>query len=541
MKTKKLIAASALALSMTFAPAVSMLNAIPVMAQEINASHTITINNATEGASYTAYQIFTGTTLPTGIDNNLADIEWGNGISEDGKTALYTKYGLTGDDQSAQKVADKLTNEADAREFASFVNQYLTNGVSSSAVSEGSTSTMITVTGDGYYLIKDATGSTANPTESILKVVNNVTVTPKTTDVPEYEKKVQENVKEVTGKPEVIPASENNPEKMNDVADYNIGDSVPFELAAVAPKDDEISSYNEYKFVFHDKMDDGLTLKEDTIEVYVGSTKLESDQYSLNTKPDDKDTFDVEVKIKGGGISDRAGQTIRVKFSATLNSNAKLDKDGNENSFKLEYSNNPTTGGTGTTEPDEVVVFTYHMDLNKVDGTNTSQALSGAEFVLYRMKDETTKEYLTATKVTEGSNVGSYTVKGWTTTEADATPLTATTDGGNKFTINGLDDGTYLLKETKVPAGYQTPSTDFVLKLVATTTNDQNYAGNPGSAITDIKINEETGTSANIVNTKGHELPETGGMGTTMLYGVGGLLVAGAAVVFITNKRTSKN
>lgn len=536
MKTKKLIAASALALSMTFTPAISMLNAMPVMAQETNATHTITINNATEGASYTAYQIFTGTTLPTGSDKNLADIEWGNGISEEGKTKLYTKYGLTGDDQSAQKVAEKLTNEAEAREFATTVNNYLQNGTESTT---SDSITTINVSGDGYYLIKDAKGSTANPTESILKVVNDVTVTPKTTDVPEYEKKVQENIKTVTGNPDIITG-----EKMNDVADYNIGDDVPFELAATAPSESDLTSYNEYKFVFHDKMDAGLALNPNSIQVYVGNSTTpltQGSDYTLQTSPTDGDTFDVEVKIKGDGITGRAGEKIRVTFTATLNSNAQLDQVGNENSFKLEYSNNPTTGGTGTTEPDEVVVFTYHMDLNKVDGADKSTALSGAEFVLYRMKDKTTKEYLTATRVTEGSNVGSYTVKGWTTTEADATPLTATTDGGNKFTINGLDDGTYKLKETKVPAGYQTPSTDFELILAATTTNDQNYAGNPDSAITDIKLNGGSGTSANIENTKGHELPETGGMGTTMLYGVGGLLVAGAAVVFITNKRTSKN
>ncbi len=559
MKTKKLIAASALALSMTFAPAVSMLNALPVLAEEANATHTITINNATEGATYTAYQIFTGTTLPategendqTVIYQNLADIQWGTGITEDGKTELYSKYNLTGDEQSAQKVAEQLTNEAKAREFASLVNQYLTNGASSSPVSEGSTSTTITVSGDGYYLIKDATGSTANPTESILKVVNDVTVTPKTTDVPQYEKKVQENVKEVTGNPEVVPVTDNNSEKMNDVADYNIGDLVPFELAAVAPTAEEISSYNEYKFVFHDKMDAGLTLKQDTIKVYVGNstTPLTKDvDYTLTTPTTpataltDGDTFDVEVKIKGKDsqnkdITGRAGEKIRVTFTATLNSNAKLDKEGNENSFILEYSNNPTTGGTGKTEPDEVVVFTYHMDLNKVDGADKSTALSGAEFKLYRMNG-TEKEYL---KANRNGTSGVYTVTGWTATEGEATVLKATQTDGNIFTINGLDDGTYLLKETKAPAGYQTPSTDFELILAATTTNDQNYAGDPDSAITDIKLNGVSGTSANIENTKGHELPETGGMGTTMLYGVGGLLVAGAAVVFITNKRTSKN
>lgn len=530
MKTNKLLAAGALALSMAMSPVASVFTAMPltVLADQ-NTTHTITIENATDGARYTAYQIFTGTTLESGTGKNLADIKWGNGITDEGKTAAYTKYELQGDNQTAANVAKKLVEDTDARAFATLINDYLQNGTDSTVAPDGTVK--INVTGDGYYLIKDKNPEeAANPTESILKVVNDVTVNPKTTDVPTHEKKVQENVKNVSDRPTLIEG-----DKMNDVADYNIGDSIPFELAAQAPAADKIESYTEYKFVFHDKMDAGLTLEEGSIRVFADDTEITTEVTTI-TSTTDGDTFDVEVKIKGKNV-DHAGKKLRVTFNATLNKNAKLDEGGNENQFKLEYSNNPTTNGTGTTLPDEVVVFTYHMDLTKVDKDNTDTKLKGAQFMLYKGTGDN-KEYLKAEKTEDNT---AWVVTGWTKVEEEGTTLTSTGDNGAKFTIKGLDDGTYYLKETKAPAGYNTPTEDFKLVLTATTVNNQGYLGNPADAIGDIKLNETKGTSANIENTKGHSLPETGGMGTTMIYGAGALMAVGAAVVYVTNKRTRKN
>lgn len=535
MKTNKLLAAGALALSMAMTPAASLLNAMPmtVMAAE-DTDHTITINTDVANATYSAYQIFKGSTLPSGQDTNLANVTWGNGISEAGKTAVYAKYEV----ETAQEMAEKLTTQAEARAFATFINQYLQNPVNSTTT-DGKP--VISVKGDGYYLIKDVANSTQAPTESILKVVNDVHVNPKTTDVPDTEKKVVENNKTVTGNPAVVPFETGH--KINDVADYNIGDTVPFILAAKTPASTDIASYTNYVFTFHDKMDDGLTLKADSIVVKAGEeTLVAGTDYTLNTSPEDNDTFDLVLNIKKDGtdVTKLIDKTITVSFNATLNKNAKLDTVGNQNGFILEYSNNPTTGGTGRTKEDKVVVFTYHLDLDKVDNKESSTKLTGAEFILSRESGENI-EYLVAEKITTGEKTGQYTVKSWTKAKNQATTLSAKTEGSSEFVINGLDHGTYKLTETKAPDGYQLPSIPFTITLTAATTNDQGYNGTPSTAIGDIKVNDTVGNAANIENTKGHPLPETGGMGTTMIYGVGAVMVAGAAVFYVTNKRTRKD
>ena len=535
MKTNKLLAAGALALSMAMTPVASLLNAMPmtVMAAE-DTTHTITINTNVENATYSAYQIFKGSTLPSGEDTNLANIDWGNGITDSGKTAVYTQYNVT----TAQEMAEKLTNQAEARAFATFINQYLQNPVNSTTT-DGKP--VISVEGDGYYLIKDAANSTQAPTESILKVVNNVNVNPKTTDVPDTEKKVVENNKTVTGDPSVVPSETGH--KINDVADYNIGDTVPFILAAKTPASTDIASYTNYVFTFHDKMDAGLTLDADSIVVKAGDdTLVAGTDYTLNTNPNDNDTFDLVLNIKkdGADVNKLIDKTITVAFNATLNEKANLDKVGNQNGFILEYSNNPTTGGTGKTTEDKVVVFTYHLDLDKVDNNVSSTKLTGAKFILSRGSGENT-EYLVADKISTGEKAGQYTVKSWTKVQNQATTLSAKTEDSSEFVINGLDDGTYQLTETKAPDGYQLPTNPFTITLTAATTNNQGYNGTPSTAIGDIKVNNSVGNAANIENTKGHSLPITGGMGTTMIYGVGAVMVAGAAVFYVTNKRTRKD
>ena len=447
MKTNKLLAAGALALSMAMTPVASLLNAMPmtVMAAE-NTTHTITIDTNVENATYSAYQIFKGSTLPGGKDTNLANVTWGNGISEAGKTAVYAKYEV----ETAQEMANKLTSQAEARAFAAFINQYLQNPVDSTTSTTTDGKPVISVTGDGYYLIKDAANSSQAPTESILKVVNDVSVKPKTTNIPDTEKKVVENNKAVTGNPSVVPSETGH--KINDVADYNIGDTVPFILAAKTPASTDIASYTNYVFTFHDKMDAGLTLDANSIVVKVGDDTLTAGtDYTLITNPNDNDTFDLVLNIKKDGtdVTRLIDKTITVSFNATLNENAKLDKVGNQNGFILEYSNNPTTGGTGRTEEDKVVVFTYHLDLDKVDNKESSTKLTGAEFILSRGSGENT-EYLIADKITTGEKAGQYTVQSWTKAKNQATTLSAKTENSSEFVINGLDDGTYQIGRAHV-------------------------------------------------------------------------------------------
>lgn len=548
MKTNKLLAAGALALSMAMTPVASLFNAMPIAAEATTTTHTLTINNFAVGDEYTIYQIFTGKNNTANNGKTLTDVKWGNGLTDAGKKKIGGVQ-ADGEVPSAETAASYLEGltAAQVRELASGLTASdLTNGTEKTAAS-------ITLQFDnlvsGYYLVV-YTGANSKPSESILKVVNTTTVNAKTTTVPDYEKKVTENVKDVKEEPGVVPSVSGD--RINDVADYNIGDEVPFTLAAVVPAN--LENYDNYKFTFQDTMDQGLTLVPGSVKVSVvtenettviegkdGESVKNADYVTIGEVDTAKNSFDVVVEViktteNGRKQNVKSGTKIIVEFKATLNSNAQIatpdNELGNENKFTLKYTNNPVTGGEGTTTTDEVVVFTYTLDVDKTTD-NGQTPLTGAKFILSRGTGDN-KQYL---KVT--GSAGVYTVNEWTTDESQATELEGNASANYK--ISGLDAGTYYLKETVVPDGYNTPAGEFEVILSATTENNQLYEGTPSDAVSAISTTLKDKDNNDIVNTKGPQLPETGGMGTTMIYGVGAVMVAGAAVFYVTNKRTRKD
>ena len=580
-KTSKFLLAAAMAMSTVSTPLAVMMANTPVFAVDTpnaddpdKARHTITISTDVTDAKYVAYQIFKGSAIDS--EKVLANVEWGSNVDtnkEEFQTKLkslsFMKGKVTEDqDITAQNVANELTSEAHAKEFAVMINEFLMGNGSASTYDSENKAAKISVTGDGYYLIKDGdTNLPAEqlPTRFILKVVNDTNASPKTSGVPTAEKKVKENAKNVSEAPEILVSADN---KLNDVADYNIGDLVPFELGAVVP---DTTEFTEYTMTFHDNYDKGFTVDSGDIKVYsiapnsedTTGTEVRDDLVSITpyTATNDKNAgFDVVVKVKTknedgtSALNFENGTKLIVRFSATLNENANLDKAGNENHFILEYSNNPSTNGTGKIQEDEVVVFTYTMQFNKV-GTSTNQdkpALTGAEFKLFREVGEGANKSRKYLKATRNNTDGTYKVTGWADTDgADGVAiLKATSETGNTFVIHGLDDGAYKLEEIKAPEGYNLPTAPIDIFLRTYTKNNQSYEGNPSQAIGAIKVlgtdatiaeNENTDTSStNIENTKGTTLPETGGMGTTMFYAAGAVMVGGAAVLLVTNKRMKK-
>ena len=212
---------------------------------------------------------------------------------------------------------------------------------------------------------------------------------------------------------------------------------------------------------------------------------------------------------------------ITVEYTATLNNNAVLGSAGNPNEVYLEYSNNPNKSEegdneTGTTPKDVVIVFTYKTIVNKVD--EKGDALTGAEFTLEKYNKKTDKwEAITVVK----------------------------NDEGTTFTFSGLDDGNYRLTETKTPAGYNT------IKPIEFTITAEHDVLSDNPALTSLNGNVTTGEitftsnvtdgslSTDVVNKAGSTLPETGGMGTTIFYILGGLLVLFAVVFLVAKKRMS--
>ncbi len=500
MKHIRKLASLLLALVMVFALATT------AFAEETTpTTYSITINNSAEGHTYEAYQIFTGELS----DTTLSNIVWGSGISEAGQTALG----------GAAAKAETLKTEADAKAFAKEVAPYLTTAAgSANTVTDGKY--VISGLAAGYYLVKDQddslTGDNDSYTEYIVKVVSNATATPKS-DVPTVQKKVKD----------INNSTDDAMTDWQDSADHDIGDSVPFQLKATLANN--VSSYTTYKVVFHDTQSKGLTYNNDA-KVYIDGTETDGFTVTATVNADGTTTLTVscdDVKTLGAGNR----SVITVEYTATLNTNAVLGSAGNPNEVYLEYSNNPNksesgNNETGNTPEDVVIVFTYKTIISKITknpdykpevaGSKAYIPLTGAEFTLEKYNKET-NEWKAITVVKN--------------------------DEGTTFTFTGLDDGNYRLAETKTPAGYNSIDP---IEFTVTAEHDV-LSANP--TLTSLSGNATTGEltftsnttegslSADVVNNAGSTLPETGGIGTTIFYVLGSILVLAAVVLLVTKKR----
>lgn len=473
----------------------SVIMAVVMAVPAFAAEETYTITAPDNGHTYEVYQIFTGS-YAEGI---LSNVKWGqNGTGTEGEAVsseIITELtGTTGSDTAKLAVISKYVN-LESNEFGT--------------VAAGGT---LNVPG-GYYLIKDVDGALEGKedayTHFIVEVAGNVTITPKA-DVPEFEKKV-EDTNDTTG----VTSD------WQDSADYDIGDKVPFQLKGTVA--DNYDDYKVYQFIFHDQESDGLTFDESSVKVYVDGNEITTG-FRVESPAVDGDTFDVIFDDLKAISSVHNGSVITVEYESTLNENAVIGSAGNPNTANLEFSNNPNDeqgGETGETPDDTVIVFTFKTIINKVDGEN--KPLTGAEFTLEKkIKDDTAEGGFRWEAVQVVKN-----------------------DAGTAFTFSGLDDGDYRLTETVTPAGYNTiDPIEFTI-----TAEHEVLSDNP--ALTSLNGNAATGEitftssipdgslSADIVNQSGATLPETGGIGTTIFYLVGGLLVVGAGILLITRKRMS--
>ena len=459
-------------------------------ATDADGNYTITMPSQTDH-TYEVYQIFVGTLNDDGTV--LSDVKWGkNGTGTEGAevadTVLnaLTNIGENATDTQKLAVIEQYVN-LESMPFAGPVDQ--ASQVKAPA---------------GYYLVKDTddsqTGKNQNYTKYIVAVANDLALTAKATTTPTPNKEIMD-INDTTETP--ATGTTGNGTWGTD-ADWDMGDQIPFRLSATLPA--SISEYNTYKLTFHDSMDTGLTLKSDSFVVKKNGTAISANAYTIVTSGlTDGDTFEVRfADVKAAPVNAVANDVITVEYTAALNENAVLGADGNWNRMTLEFSNNPNTDGegdTGTSEEFSVVAFTFQTVVNKVD--NNNQPLTGAEFTLQKhMKD--------GTKVT----VGHQTVN----------------KAGTTFTWKGLDDGTYTLSETKVPNGYNKMKD--VTFTITTVHGDKVLTSINGNAVDGVitltpENDKNTGLTTTVVNKQGSNLPETGGMGTTVLY------VAGAAIVLI--------
>lgn len=546
MKHVKRLASLLLALTLVFALAATA------------GAATVTVPTAgiLKDHTFTAYQVFSGRE-EGGI---LSDIQWGSEINSVAFLAALkadTTYGnLFEDCTDAASVASVLTNHNTETALANAVAKlaYDNKSDSGTGLTAGENSL-----NDGYYLVVDTTenvGEGGAYNTALLQVVGNINITAKT-DAPTVEKKVLEDDK--------YNQDGGYGTGYNDVADYCMGEAVPFHLIGTVP---DMSRYDTYKYIFHDTLSAGLTLNEGSIKVYAASDKAGTDKAEITgwTKAVNGQAFTVSFADLKTVTGVSQGKYIIVEYTATLNQSAEVGLPGNPNTVKLEYSNKPDQSGsgntdnTGNTPEDKVIVFTYKLDTTKISGTEYTKAPEGTDNTLkdqdgYLLDDEGKKvplklqgaEFKLHNADNKWAIVDSNSkVTGWADTEEGGSTLTS--DANGLFKVIGLDDGTYYLKETKAPDGYNLLSAEVTVVITATTANGQTWTdGDATKALTNLAVTADgtagTGDTSTgiagitVANNKGSTLPETGGMGTTLFYVIGGILAVAAIVLLVTKKR----
>ena len=518
MKHARKLASLLLALVMVFALATTAFAA--------DTTYTITISNAQPGHTYEAYQIFAGDLAEKEEGKVLSNIVWGNGVTEAGKTALGDAAG------KAESLTGKT--EAEAMAFAKEVAKYLQSPTESTP---GNNNYTISGLSAGYYLVKDKDNSLINAddfyTAYIMEVVGDVTATPKG-DKPTLDKQIQHN--------------DDGTDSWGVVGDNQIGDTVEFRTISTVPN---TAGYTTYTYTISDTMSAGLTSNvqsaaDVTIKVNDNADKMLDAKYYTVTANDNTFTIDVDIlKAVADGVL-KENDKLYAYYTGVLNKDAKVyDEDKQVNTAHLEYSNNPNNSADkGKTPGKKVYDWTFKMGINKVDGKD--KPLTGAKFVLSKsnsinIADLACGEDGVPTVTTDliglvktGDNEYRIALNGETGTVYYI-------EAGNPV-IKGLDDNvTYYLYETKSPKGYNLLSKPVSFTITAMYNEDGSalLVNNPTVTIDQGELSKNL--SANVVNQAGTILPSTGGMGTTVFYVLGAVLVLGAGVLLVTKKRMSRS
>ncbi len=634
MKRIKKLASLVLALTL------ALTMALPALAAD-NDPHTITVNqNADDKTTHTyeAYQIFAGDLANVEGKKVLSNIIWGAGVNGDALlAALKAEKSFAGAFDkctTAAEVAEVLGGDAFTNStittstatdaFARIAENNLTTTVAGTATGIGSVT--ISVTGSGYYLVKDKDASvdTANGayTRFMLEVVGDATATVKS-EVPSGDKQIY-----IEGPDGNITTGDAN--------NASIGSHVSYEITSKVPN---YVGYNYYYFIMNDTLSEGLTFDGvGSVAVKVGDTTLVqgTDYYVYTGENVAPKTFRLAF---ADIMKYEVGAPIVVTYSATVNDKAVVGTTGNSNTWNLQYSNNPddTFDGErpdgepglpadeenealGETPEEKTLTYVTELDITKyansvaedhllagaeftltgiskqvvlnaveyyeasengtyyllLDGTYTETAPTGTEYVEIGVgtKDTTTgyikdgDNYVVPTDKAEYEGKTIYKlVKGTadayvdvntkyekkTVTETSyvdaVVSIELTTDEYGKISFKDLGAGTYTLTETVTPEGFNT------LEPITITigfkgpdevsTGDEKCEWTMTAEGLDITQNEDSSGnklgifSTNIVNKSGSLLPSTGGIGTTIFYVVGGILVIGAGILLVTKKRMS--
>ncbi|MCD7810935.1 MAG: isopeptide-forming domain-containing fimbrial protein [Ruminococcus sp.] len=531
MKKFNRIAAAVAATLMAASLSIPMAASLPASASEYQIEILTTADDGTTvtNETYTAYRIFDVSydtdktaytyTIPEDPLLDLSEIITAAETAGATTSSITTMDGLStwltaADDLTVRAFADALWAALEDKGDLSG-NSYVYTS-SNNVIDTGSA---------GYFLVA---GSSTTANSEIITSLVALTTTDPTQEIkpkltaPTLDKQVEEGG------------------TYGDYASSQIGDTVKYKITTTMPDPAYVQQFgtngDEYSYVIHDTMSEGLTFNKDDIKITIDGTPIPTSCYTVKTGDEitgDDCTFEIEFDmakiIEDYFVVATSGADIVVTYTCTLNDKATVvsstsSDDSNVNGAKLEYSNNPYDTTTTTTPEEKVYDWSFYETITKINSAEVY--LAGAEFEIYD-EDNNLLYFL---KADDGSET--YTIVPAGTNKAVST-ITSNADGG--FTIKGLDESVvYTVKEVTVPSGY-TGSDDSTFKLTAE--YNASY-----TELTDLydDYDADGKNNLNIVNTSGSKFPFTGGMGTTLFYIGGGCLVAVAGVFLIAKKRMSK-
>ena len=552
---------------------------------------TLTVNNTVEGKTLDLYQIFTATKSGENVAYTLNSAY--EGFFQSKITDASTLKGEALSEKAYEYVKEQVGANGDAETAKVFAKDMLdwildseNNVTATKTVDTTETSTVVPGLAYGYYLVypKGATDTSTAPgnqaytsAASLVNVIGDTSINMKS-NYPTVDKKLVST--QTPGNNSITVNGILNPswesihqgvlgeDDENDFEDgiaphggtdekkagnFGIGDTVTYQLTSKVP---DMTGYNSYTFKFTDTLSKGLDLKA-ILSVKVGDTELKAGKTGDNTylptyTTNDNGTHTLTISFNEfyNNFKNRTGETITVVYTATLNKNAVIGMNPNTNKAVVEYSNDPATNGTGTSEPSIVDVHTFNFTIFKyyLKG-ETQTGLANAEFELYKANEagDAADTNAKINIVDEGNGV----YRQATADEAKATDFTSAkivSDADGKVLVKGLDAGTYYLRETKAPDGYNKLLSDIKVVIKAnydtTTGKLTNYTVTytyNGKPITVTNTDKSTSPEVAVENKTGAQLPSTGSKGALMVTLAGIVLFGALTASKAFGKKKAKN